>query len=922
MPARDVLIRLRLDNSDFGRKLTAAEENVKGFIRTLESSASKRQALAELGGTFGKVGISAALAGGVAVKSFADFDEAMSFVAATGEDARRSIEGLRQAALDAGARTQYSATEAAGAIENLAKAGLSATEIIDGGLDGALDLAAAGGLQVADAAQIAAIAIKQFNLQGSDVPHVADLLAAGAGKAVGDVTDLGAALGQTGLVANQTGLSIEETTAGLSAFAAAGLLGSDAGTSFKSMLQRLTPQSAEAQKLMDKLGISAYDAQGNFVGLAEFAGNLQTSLKDLTPEQRNSALATIFGSDAVRAASVIYEQGEAGIREWTKAVNDQGFAAETAAVRMDNLKGDVEQLKGALETAFIGTGEGADSPLRSLTQGLTDLINLYNDLPGPAKAAVLGVAGVTSAVGLGGFAIAKGIGAYIDLKDNLNQLADAAPGAARGLRAVAIAAAAVAAIQFGSSIGDSIDDRDSKEVDALAKSLRTLGETGKATGDLKDLFGDDLHGKTVRFGKDLGGIGEAIKSLDGYADDSAFTETLKFFGSAGQSAGIVKQAEAIQDLDTAFGRLASNDPEAAIASFNRLKNEALATGASADDINRAFPSMVETLRAASEATGGTADATKLLNTDLTQLGPAAQEAAQQMAAAEEVQRGIAESFIDIGETASDAEMSLGDFIGSLEEQAEALEKFTENAVTAAERGLDQGLIASLEALGPAGAMRLGELANASDAEIARANQAWERGELAIQDYIDKTGKVPPGVGTHLSVTGVPEALRQIGRVLTALSALPGMGGLGIAALAFRSPKRRALGGPVFGPGSATSDSIPAMLSNGEHVWTAREVERAGGHGAMYAMRAAAMGAKSGKGYADGGAVGQAFMQSMPAFSPNSTTPQIASLDLAGLEIGFDRNGLARIVQGEARVVVEDARRQENRDFRLRYREGR
>ena len=147
-------------------------------------------------------------------------------------------------------------------------------------------------------------------------------------------------------MASLTGLSIEETTGALAAFASAGLIGSDAGTSFKSMLQRLTPQSLEAKNLMDELGISAYDAGGNFVGLEGFAGNLQAALKDLTPEQRNSALATIFGSDAVRAASVIYEEGAAGVASWTAAVDDSGFAAEQASAKLDNLKGDYEAFMG------------------------------------------------------------------------------------------------------------------------------------------------------------------------------------------------------------------------------------------------------------------------------------------------------------------------------------------------------------------------------------------------------------------------------------------------------------------------------------------------------------------------------------------------------------------------------------------------
>jgi len=183
-----------------------------------------------------------------------------------------------------------------------------------------------------------------FELKGSDVSHVADLLAAGAGKAQGSVDDMGMALKQSALVAKQTGLSIEDTTGALAQFASAGLLGSDAGTSFKTMLQRLTPQSDEAADLMNQLGLNAYDASGQFIGLEAYAGKLRDGLSRLTPEARNAALATLFGSDAVRAAAVLYEGGAEGVRKWREAVDDSGFAAAQAAILMDNLAGDVEQL--------------------------------------------------------------------------------------------------------------------------------------------------------------------------------------------------------------------------------------------------------------------------------------------------------------------------------------------------------------------------------------------------------------------------------------------------------------------------------------------------------------------------------------------------------------------------------------------------
>ncbi|MDV3197460.1 MAG: phage tail tape measure protein, partial [Sweet potato little leaf phytoplasma] len=142
----------------------------------------------------------------------------------------------------------------------------------------------------------------QFKLSGEDIPHIADLLAAGAGKAQGSVHDMGEALNQAGLVASQTGLSIEETTGGLAAFASAGLTGSDAGTSFKTMLAAMTPNSKEAAKAMEELGLSAFDANGEFIGLSEYAGVLQSSLSKMTDEQRIATMETIFGSDAILIA--------------------------------------------------------------------------------------------------------------------------------------------------------------------------------------------------------------------------------------------------------------------------------------------------------------------------------------------------------------------------------------------------------------------------------------------------------------------------------------------------------------------------------------------------------------------------------------------------------------------------------------------
>lgn len=376
----------------------------------------------KMGTGFAVAGAGMLLVAGRAVKTFADFDKAMSAVAATGQDAKASLGELRSTAIKMGADTQFSAEEAAQGITNLLKAGLSAKDVIGGGLAGALNLAAAGQMSVADAAETAAITLAQFKLGGDQASHVADLLAAGAGKASGEVSDMGAALRQVGLVAKQTGLSVEETTGALAAFGKEGLIGSDAGTSLKTMLQRLTPQSAEAQKQFDALGISAYDANGQFVGLANFSGQLKDKLSTLTPEARNAALGVMFGSDAIRAANVLYEQGAAGVEEWTAAVNDTGYASRQAAELTDNLAGDLERLGGSIDSAFIKSGSGANGVLRGLVQGAEAAVDAIGGLPEPLlnTMTILTGAGGLASLGVGG--LLKVASAAVDAKENFKAL--------------------------------------------------------------------------------------------------------------------------------------------------------------------------------------------------------------------------------------------------------------------------------------------------------------------------------------------------------------------------------------------------------------------------------------------------------------------------------------------------------------------
>lgn len=393
---KNIVIRLMADTASYEAAMTRAGSTARTVASGMENT-GRKSALIASGMT--AAGLAVAAFGVAAVKMAADFDQQMSTVQANTGATSAQMDQLRAAAIEAGASTVYSATDSADAINDLGKAGMSVTDILTGGLSGALNLAASDGMAVGDAAEYMANALSMFHLKGSQASQVADTLAAGAGKAVGNVSDFSEALNNCGAQANSFGMNVQETTGVLALFAQNGTIGAEAGTQLNSMLMKLAAPSTEAANTMKELGISAYDAQGHFVGMANFAGQLQKAEKGLTDEQRNQANATIFGSYAIKAANYLYEAGESGVNKWTKAVSESGYAAEQAAAKNNNLKGDLENLSGSMESLMISVGEGAQGPLRKMVQGLDTLVDAFAGLPSGAQQTIVVMASLAGVFG-------------------------------------------------------------------------------------------------------------------------------------------------------------------------------------------------------------------------------------------------------------------------------------------------------------------------------------------------------------------------------------------------------------------------------------------------------------------------------------------------------------------------------------------
>jgi TP901 family phage tail tape measure protein len=616
---RTVGVKLTADVSSYMANLRRAGVATKEFAGDLNRAASTGK-LDHVADRAGVMGIALAGAFGYAVKSAADFDKAMSAVSAATHANAKDMGLLREAALQAGKDTQYSATQAAQGITELSKAGVSTASILGGGLKGALALAAAGQLDVGEAAEIAASAMTQFRLSGDKVPHVADLLAAGAGKAQGSVHDMGMALNQSGLVAAQFGLSIEDTTGVLAEFANAGLIGSDAGTSLKTMLLALSNPSQRTKDEMDKLGISFYDATGKFIGLSGVAQVLQTRLGGLTDAQRQQALGQIFGNDAIRSASILYTDGAKGVAEWKNKVNDAGYASETAAKLTDNLAGDLERLKSSVETLAIESGSGANSGIRVLVKAVGSLVDGFAAMPPVVGSALTILAGVSGAALLGLAAWVKLRKGLAEVVTQLEATGPAGEKAAAGLQktvsAAGKAALAFAALEAAAAVINSFGPG-AVNVDRLTASLTNFAQTGKISGEAADRFGTDLRGIKDDAAVATSGTVQWLDKVEGMTGPLA-DATRAFTALGARIAGKSDYQSALKNfagLDTALTNYMSttNDARKSSELWNQvLSRSGLDTQQLADLLPNAYKKVGELNTAADKskgALGGMASAT-------------------------------------------------------------------------------------------------------------------------------------------------------------------------------------------------------------------------------------------------------------------------------------------------------------------------
>jgi len=458
-------------------KIEIGTDQAEQSISSLADSMRKAGTAMSLGVTAPLVGIAA-----TAIDSAADFEQSLNIMAQVSGATADQMAMMQQQALDLGAATSFSAGEAAQAQLELAKAGLKPMEVF-AAMPGVLDMAAAGGMGVAQAAEIAANAVNTFGLNASDTTDIANMLAAAANASSVDITDLAAGMTMAGAVFSSAGQSIDDLNIAMALLGNNGIKGSDAGTSLKTALMRLTAPTDEASAALAGLGVNVFDAQGNmrefpailadlqqglygtnavtvtssnltaeqakrmeylkstisktqtqlanyasgiagvaqsendkvvaqdrlnrtlaaaqaeYAQLAAIGGTTSTVMKTLTEEQRQQALSTIFGADAIRSISVLMSEGTDGWNEMADALGVAGAATDVANSRMKGMRGAIEYLKGSIDSFLIGAALPYLDMMGNFVRMTADGLTAIGSLPRPLMDAAVAFGAVLAAAG-------------------------------------------------------------------------------------------------------------------------------------------------------------------------------------------------------------------------------------------------------------------------------------------------------------------------------------------------------------------------------------------------------------------------------------------------------------------------------------------------------------------------------------------
>lgn len=967
MTNRVVSVVLRGEVSGFVGSMKTAAGSVQDVTGRMTGASKEaalyRQNLSTLGAAAGKMGLAVTAGVGLAVKAAMDWESAWAGVTKTIDGTPAQLSKIEQGLRDMSSVKPTSAIELAAIAESAGALGVKTDDILSftsvmADLGQATNLTSdEASTSIAQLMNIMQTAPEDVNRLGATLVDLGNKGAsterqivqmaqniAGAGAIIGlseaNVLALGNALASSGIEAEAGGSAISNVlmdiemsvqsgndsiqqwadVAGMSAdkFAAAWKADpADALASFVEGLGRMNQAGGDVFSTLSNLGQSDIRVTRALLNMAASGDMLRTSLQN-------------------------------GDVAWEKS---SALAIETAK-RYDTTASQVKMSWNEITSAAVNAGNSFLPAVASIASAVGNVGGAFNKLPSEAQGGVAAFATVSGAglLAIGGISklttsIAANRAAMDSLKTSSPQAAGALGKLSKAATVATVALGAYYAINKSQGGGDKVAG-----VEKFTRQFLDIAKgSDKAKKSLNDLANIKADQDILHRVLGIGGSGKSGADIKGLKDlfDSASRNAIQNIGNkiTPYDDSYDTAQKGIKQIDAALTQMVTSGAvDQAAAGFKYLREE---TGKSADDLKKVLPSYSEAIQGAANQEDLAAIASKKLAKAKGDVGDSAkltkqlsEDEAKALAKAEEATMQAAAAFDAFGDNLDPKKMGFGEYIKSLEEMAQAQADWADNLIVATARGVDEGVISKFEQMGPEGAKRLAELANATDTEIDRVNKAFESTVATGSKLAVALNEIPPEAITEFKTAGAPGAIQTAVRVASkydeldaatvttvlealdystadikavlarmaeldaakakpevevetdpAKAAIDGIqrwidnirgktveihtkrtGADAGSSSGGTGPTKRAIGGAIAGPGSGTSDEIPAWLSNGEHVLTAAEVAKAGGQAAIYRMRAAI---RSGNmpAFASGGAVSSRY-------DNYSALSQSSKLDLA------------------------------------------
>ena len=388
------------------QKLKSLEEQAKASGTALQDIAAKGEKLKTVGDNITNVGqkfmpvtLGVVGLGTAAVKTAADFDTAMSKVAAVSGATGSELDALREKAREMGSKTKFSASEAAEAMNYMAMAGWKTSDMLEG-IEGVMNLAAASGEDLATTSDIVTDALTAFGLSASDSGHFADILAAASSNANTNVSMMGETFKYCAPIAGALGFSAEDTAEAIGLMANAGIKGSQAGTALRTIMNNLSGDVTVCGSAIGEVTIATTNADGSMRDLSDILADCRTAFSGLTESEKAQAAESLVGKNAMSGFLALMNAGEADINKLSSAIdNCDGCAAGMAETMNDNLAGQLTILKSQLQELAISFGELLMPAIRTIVGWIQKFVDWLNLMDEGTRKVIVTIALVAAAIG-------------------------------------------------------------------------------------------------------------------------------------------------------------------------------------------------------------------------------------------------------------------------------------------------------------------------------------------------------------------------------------------------------------------------------------------------------------------------------------------------------------------------------------------